>query len=428
MCHKVEFLGFFCRFLLIFVMKEVEMSQENVKKKGGLVRKFVKKHREKLSVLQEASFEKGEKQLLELLGKDPENINTFPIPGVIIGILIWAFIILFPLILMGRPSHGHHNYDLIQLLDYYVPLSGTLIIFLANQRLLVPKLFFRKRYISYIVSNSLLLGIVLVLREFAAFLQDRDPGVPLANFFSNYAFLGPSGHFEMDAIVSFLLVDAMVCGCCILIAIFTRQIIRAFIIREKKRTTLQYELDFMKSQMSPHFLFNTLNNITSLISFDPKLAETSMTKLSQLLRVMLYQARDRQIPLKDDLDVLKKYAELEKLRLDDKFDFSFETEIEKPSMMVEPMLFMPLMENAMKHCVNPKGGGFAHVLIRQHHYEIFVRVENSNFPRKAKPNSSGLGLATLKKRLELLFEGRYDYSARVEGDSYVAELRLTLKT
>lgn len=404
------------------------MSQENTEKKGGLVRKFINHHREKLSVLQEATFEKGEKQLLEILGKDPENANTIPIPGVFIGILVWAFIILFPLILIGSPTHSHRqNYDLVQLLDYYIPLSGTLLIFLANQRLFVPKFFFRKRYFLYLVANSLTLAVFLILREFASFLQEQTPDRPLRDFISNYAFLGPTGKFEVDAIVSFFVVDAMVCVCCILIAIFTRQIIRAFIIREKKRATLQYELDFLKSQLSPHFLFNTLNNITSLISFDPKLAEQSMTKLSQLLRVMLYQAGDKTIALKEDLDVLRKYAELEKLRLDDKFDFSFVTEIEKPSLMVAPMLFMPLMENAMKHCVNPKGGGFAHALIRQKGNEIYVRVENSNFPRKAKPNSSGLGLSTLKKRLELLFEGCYTYDTRIEEGTYIAELRITLK-
>ena len=198
-------------------------------------------------------------------------------------------------------------------------------------------------------------------------------------------------------------------------------------LREKRRVALQYELDFLKSQLSPHFLFNTLNNITSLISFDPKLAELSMTKLSQLLRVMLYQAGDKNIALKDDLDVLQKYAELEKLRLDDKFQLSFETDIEKPNMMVEPLLVMPLVENAMKHCVDPKGGGFARIYVQQKENELYVKVENSNFPRKAKPNAGGLGLSTLKKRLELLYAGHYSYNARVEGETYIAELNITQK-
>ena len=404
----------------------MEESREKPQSERNVIRDFINKHREKLSVLQEARFEKGEKHLLELIGKDPENANTFPVPGVFIGILVWAFIILFPLILIVDPTRGR-EVDFNQLLDYYVPLFATFIFFLLNQRILVRKFFFRRKYLLYVLINTVILAIVLWLTEIARFLQHRAPGDSLADFITSLEFIGLYGRHKGYVVISFLLADVLICGCCILMAIFARQIIRSFVVREKKRSALQYELDFMKNQLSPHFLFNTLNNITSLISFDQKLAETSMTKLSQLLRVMLYQARDRQIPLKDDLDVLQKYAELEKLRLDDKFDFTFDVEIEKPSLMVEPMLFMPLMENAMKHCVDPRGGGFAHALFKQRGNEIYVRVENSNFPRKAKPDSSGLGLATLKKRLELLFEGLYEYNARVEKGAYIAEIRLFLK-
>lgn len=399
-----------------------ELSQKKPFTRREIVKKFINKHRERLSVLQEARFEKGEKQLVELIGKDPESQNNFPVPGVFIGILVWAFIILFPLVFILDPTRSR-GVDFKQLLDYYVPLFATLLIFLANQRIFVPKLFFRKKYFLFLTFNSVLLSFLLWLREFAWFIQTRGPEDTICSFFSSYAFLGVNGHLEGGVVISFIFVDIMICGCCILIAIFTRQVIRAFIIREKRRATLQYELDFLKSQLSPHFLFNTLNNITSLISFDPKLAEKSMTKLSQLLRVMLYQSGDKTIPLKEDLDVLQKYAELEKLRLDDKFQLSFETEIEKPNLMVEPLLIMPLMENAMKHSANPNGGGFARVFIRQKDDEIYVRVANSNFPRKAKPDASGLGLVTLKKRLELLYAGRYTYNAKVDGETYVAELR-----
>ena len=430
MCHKLGKSAEKCQFYAYFCDVEVKMSEELSRKKTcskrEIIKKFINKHREKLSVLQEASFEKGEKQLVNMMGMEPENQNTFPIPGVFIGILVWAFIILFPLILILDPSHSK-EFGFFQLLDYYVPLFATLLIFLVNQRYLVPKLFFRKKYFLYLSLNSILLALVIVLREFSDFLQNRTSHENLMDFFSSYTFLGQNGHFEGHVVASFILADMMVCACCILISIFSRQVLRAFMLREKRRVALQYELDFLKSQLSPHFLFNTLNNITSLISFDPKLAELSMTKLSQLLRVMLYQAGDKNIALKDDLDVLQKYAELEKLRLDDKFQLSFETDIEKPNMMVEPLLVMPLVENAMKHCVDPKGGGFARIYVQQKENELYVKVENSNFPRKAKPNAGGLGLSTLKKRLELLYAGHYSYNARVEGETYIAELNITQK-
>jgi LytS/YehU family sensor histidine kinase len=88
---------------------------------------------------------------------------------------------------------------------------------------------------------------------------------------------------------------------------------------------------------------------------------------------------------------------------------------------------MPLMENAMKHCVNPEGNSFAHIKIVQKGNTISFVSENSNFPRKAKPNASGLGLSTFKKRLELMYSGCYQYKAGVEGDAYKTELKVKLK-
>ena len=101
-----------------------------------------------------------------------------------------------------------------------------------------------------------------------------------------------------------------------------------------------------------------------------------------------------------------KYADLEKLRLDESFDFVFDVKLENPNLMIEPLLMMPLMENAMKHCVNPDGKSFAHIFIEQKDDVLYFRAENSNFPRKSKSKSSGLGLATFQKRLELMYKDR----------------------
>ena len=198
-------------------------------------------------------------------------------------------------------------------------------------------------------------------------------------------------------------------------------------MREKRRTEMAYELTFLKQQLSPHFLFNTLNNITSLIRIDPGLAENSMTKLSQLLRMMLYQTSDQYISVKEDVEILEKYADLERLRLDESFDLKFEVTLENPQAQVVPLMTMPLMENAMKHCLNPDGKSFAHIYIEQKNGELYFRAENSNFPRKSKSKSSGLGLATFQKRLELMYKDRYTYTTKVEDGVYISELKVTLE-
>lgn len=392
--------------------------------KNGL-KEFVDKHRRRLAELQEASFDRGEKELVKMMNDDKIK-DTFPAPIPIIALLVWAFILLFPLVLLLDPSNYYaKNFEMHSVLGYYVPLLATCLIFWINQKLFVPKFFFGKKYVKFFAGNAILVFLSFVCREFAGFFLTRKPGMGIHDFFSDY--ITSPNHFTLPSIVSFLLILFMVCLCSILISVFTRQTMRAFVIRERGRAHLEYELNFMKQQLSPHFLFNTLNNISSLISIDPKLAEKSMTKLSQLLRVTLYQTEDKFITLKEEIEILEKYADLEKLRHDDSFEFVFEKKVQDSSRQIEPLLLMPLLENAMKHCVNPEGKSFAHVFIEQEGDELFVRMENSNFPRKSRNDEGGLGLSTFTKRLSLLYKGNFSFETKVQDDVYSCELKLTLK-
>jgi len=397
-----------------------------IEKTKSRFRVFLHQIHTRMSTLQEDQFDKGEKELIAILDSDNAK-DYFPVPASFLMAMVWLFVLLFPLILLLDPSAPiAENSSLKTLAGYYVPLCSTMLIFVLNQRFLVKYFFFKKKYALYILGNSLAFAFVLFCREIVVFLSARDSCEDWRVFFGSYCFRSARDHFTGWTVVSFLIILAAICSLSIIISIFSRQLIRAFIAREKKKVSLQYELDFLKNQLSPHFLFNTLNNITSLISFDPRLAESSMTKLSKLLRVMLYQTADKFIDLQDDVDILQKYGELEKLRLSESFDFVFKTQIENPHCKVPPLLMMPLMENAMKHCVNPNGKSFAHIQISQNSESIHFRAENSNYPRKSKPGASGLGLSTFKKRLDLLFDGKYSYATWIEGDAYVSDLVIRL--
>lgn len=386
---------------------------------------FFNKQRRHLQSLQEARFDRGEKELVELM--NDENIkDTFPAPIPIIAALVWGFILLFPLLLILHPGNFSSNHvELSYIVEYYVPLLMTFFIFWGNQKYMVPKWFFKKKYVKYILGNCICMLSAVLCREVFLFLATRGPDDTWRTFFETSTIF--KGHVSVLATVIICISLFMVCLCSILISVFTRQTMRAFVIRERGRAHLEYELNFMKQQLSPHFLFNTLNNISTLISIDPKLAEKSMTKLSQLLRVTLYQTEDKFITLKEEIEILEKYADLEKLRHDDSFEFVFEKKVQDSSRQIEPLLLMPLLENAMKHCVNPEGKSFAHVFIEQEGDELFVRMENSNFPRKSRNDEGGLGLSTFTKRLSLLYKGNFSYETKVQDDVYSCELKLTLK-
>ncbi len=386
---------------------------------------FLRKQRRHLANLQEAQFDRGEKELLKMISD--ENIkDAFPAPIPIISVLIWGFILLFPfLIIMHSGSFASGKIEIESLIEYYVPLLMTCLVFWVNQKYMVPKWFFKKKYFNFILGNGAWMVLSVFSREICLFLATRTPENSWADFVSSSALF--QGRLSPTAILGICVSLFLVCLCSILISVFTRQVVRAFVIRERSRAHLEYELNFMKRQLSPHFLFNTLNNISSLISIDPKLAEKSMTKLSQLLRVTLYQTEDKYITLKEEIDILEKYADLEKLRHDENFEFVFNKDVEDYSKLIEPLLLMPLLENSMKHCVNPNGKSFASVDVKQHGDQLHVKMVNSNFPRKSTNHASGLGLNTFKKRLDLLYKDGFTYETRVENEAYICELKMTLK-
>ena len=388
---------------------------------------FIQKTRNKLAVLQEMDFERNEMKVRKLL-KDERELIQFPIPIFVPALFIWLFMIVFPLVLIMDPSNASKtSVNVNSLIAYYFPLLCTLFIFFLNQKYLVPSFIFKKRYAVYFTCNAVLVFAALFFREVTLFWIERSPNDGFAYFFEDYCFSSLKGHFGYGTVLIFVILVVIVCLICVFYQLMVRQIVRAFILREQKRMGLQYELDFLKNQLSPHFLFNTLNNISALIQIDSKRAESSMNKLSQLLRVMLYQVKDKYITLQEDVDILQKYADLEKLRLDESFDFVFDVKLENPNVMIEPLLMMPLMENAMKHCVNPNGKSFAHVSITQSGDMVHFHSENSNFPRKSGRKNGGLGLSTFEKRLDLMYLDAHEYSVNIVDDVYISDLILHLK-
>ena len=396
-----------------------------IKRTAKAVTKILENNRETFEGMQEASFQRSEKFINELLREERKNFN-YPIPPFVPLLLIWIFVLLFPLATFLDPSViTSPKINARGIVGFYVPFITTTLIFFVNQKFLVPSCIFKKHYIPFVIHNAVLVIGAIFVREVAFFLLERNPGEGITYFFTSYCFSNmKGGHFSFMTVVLFSILVGFVCGISVLYNVVLRHTLRSFILREQKSMLLQYELDFLKNQLSPQFLFNTLNNISALIQIDPKRAEDSMAKLSKLLRVMLYQTSDATIPIKEDIDILMKYADLEKLRLNSNYDLKFNIELEDEQFPVAPLIAMPLVENAIKHSVNPNGPSFAHITITQKGNRLSLETANSNFPRKAKSNAGGLGLATFKKRLELLYPSRHTYETRIEGDTYYSKLEL----
>ena len=400
----------------IFVTMETEKSK-----------KPIFKLRQRWQGAQERDFDRYEKKIREIL--EQEEKISFPVPAYVPQILIFLFILILPMLYIGDPvTRSVIGLDWRELMNFYFPVLMSIGVFGLNLNFLVPNYIIKKHYGVYFIYNAVLILVTCFLREVVFFLIDRTPEQGVSYFLNSYMFSSIKGHFSYWTVFSFVVLVCLVCVICVFYRLISAQILRGFVVREQKRSRLQYELEFLKNQLSPHFLFNTLNNITALISIDSKRAEKSMTELSKLLRVTLYQTSDDAIPLEEDVEILRMYGNLEKLRLDENFDYRFDVEMEDPKTPVAPLIAMPLVENALKHSKNPKGKSFAHITIRQQGNELVLQTENSNFPKVSQSprKASGLGLSTFQKRLEILYAGRYEYTASAEGDVYRSRLKIQL--
>ena len=187
------------------------------------------------------------------------------------------------------------------------------------------------------------------------------------------------------------------------------------------RTKLQLELNLLKYQLNPHFLMNTLNNIHALIEENAEDAQEAVCLLSKIMRYMYYDVSKERVDLSKDVETLNAYFKLMKLRFVDDVDLQFDVPEELHDEKVAPALFINLVENAVKHGISYGHSSFVHFSLEVHDAKVCCRVRNSKFVRKTV-ESTGFGLENLKKRLDLLYPGQYEYNVEDTEKEYFVEL------
>lgn len=196
--------------------------------------------------------------------------------------------------------------------------------------------------------------------------------------------------------------------------------------------TMQSELRFLKSQINPHFLFNTLNNLYALTLRKSDQAPEIVLKLSEIMRYMLYECNERSVLLSKEVQYIHNYLDLERLRQPKAADIRFITEGFISDQMVAPLLFVPFLENSFKHGLNHQvqGEGFVRLWMRVVEKDLEFHIENSKpdqRPRQAHPQSGGIGLVNVRQRLKLLYPGAHDLSIEDAPDRYSVTLHLQLE-
>jgi two-component system sensor histidine kinase AlgZ len=183
-------------------------------------------------------------------------------------------------------------------------------------------------------------------------------------------------------------------------------------------------LQALQSRIRPHFLFNSLNAVLSLIRRDPRRAERALEDLSDLFRVLMQDNRSF-VPLGDEISLLERYASLEQLRLGERLKVVWELDAAPRDAMMPPMILQPLLENAIYHGVEPGAGeGRVVVRIERRGARVFARVENPYIEEHAHRAGNRMALANIRERLQLFFDVEARIDMRVAGERYVVEIAM----
>ena len=205
---------------------------------------------------------------------------------------------------------------------------------------------------------------------------------------------------------------------------FHEQSRRQTALKEKIET----ELKLLKSQIHPHFLFNTLNNIYALTLQKSDQAPEAIIKLSELLDYLIYQGKNELVPISKEIKLIDHYMELEKLRYGNRLEGSFEKSGDPNKVMIAPVLLLPFVENAFKHGISQsRNKVWLKINLEISNRSIIFHIENSKSSAHSKVGTQGgIGLENLKRRLEILYKDRYSLEIHDKEDIYSVNLKLTV--
>jgi len=196
-----------------------------------------------------------------------------------------------------------------------------------------------------------------------------------------------------------------------------------------------YELRTLKSQLNPHFMFNAMNSIRALIEEDPESAKIAITKLSNILRYSLQMERMERVPLEDEIETVKNYLDLERIRFEDRLKYKLDIDKSSEKIEIPPMMIQTLIENGIKHGVSKqtKGGEIqlkSKIQSTPNGSKLKIEIRNSgHFSEEQLKNSSGFGVSNTKHRLNLLFGEKANFSIKNEnGDTVLAEVEIPIPT
>ncbi|APQ19218.1 histidine kinase [Maribacter hydrothermalis] len=326
---------------------------------------------------------------------------------IIVHISIWVLLygLSYPILNEARPVS----------IGLFSKLIVIIVLFYFNYFYLVPVYLLRKNVLIYLlVSLTLLIVSVVVLNYFF------EPKFPNNQFINR----PPPRDFGYMLHIRFIIILG--------IPYVISTILRMYVEWEQNETlrltvekeSVKSELQFLKAQLNPHFLFNSLNTIYALsVKKSPDTSE-AIVDLSELMRYMLYEADKDLVPLNKELDYIKSYIQLQRLRLSDSENVSLKITGEDRGRAVPPLLFISFIENAFKYGTDYKGKTYVKITLDITNESIVLNVKNKIGVFREPTSNSGIGLENIRNQLELIYPSLHDLQVHNDGENY--EVLLTI--
>ena len=283
-------------------------------------------------------------------------------------------------------------------------LAPAVLVYLLNFYVCVPLLWFRRRFWMFAIVNVMLItacNFHLLFTNINSMPDDYRAGY---------------SSFQMIAV----LVNLMAIG----IALSIRYVMRQ---NEKKQKVVEAELAWLKNQINPHFLFNTLNNISSLAQIDGDETQEAIMQLSDLLRYAMYETNKPKVALEGEVEFMRNYIELMKLRCNEQTKVSSQFSILNSQLEVAPLLFISLIENAFKHGMDSNAPATIDISLTEKDGTLVFVCDNTNNPKPTKDRSgSGIGLENTRRRMNLIYQDRYQWEQTITPEN-IYHVKITLQ-
>lgn len=331
---------------------------------------------------------------------------------IVINLVFWLIWTYYSLVVINDKGVSIVEVSMFQLTGYIV----YILTFYLNYLFVLKRVFkpfrWRRAVLGFLVSYLFFASMRYLAEELITLhfwgLQNYSPGTNLV-------------YYYYDNLLYSLYPIILSTALWVVILLIRTLDYNNYIIREQKNL----EIKFLKAQINPHFIFNTLNNIYSMVHFQSPNALSAIEKLSNIMRFTTYEAQKSQIHLSEEMNYMKSYIELEELRHYEKSFVDWEVKVSNEDIEIPPYMLSPFVENALKH------GAFSHenpirisLDCDEKHLKFSVKNE---IGKQKKDQLGGIGLQNLQNRLEILFPGKYQLETQTENTTFIANLQIQLR-